>query len=182
MKPRRVCVLCGAAAGAAPGFAAAAAALGNLLARAECEVVYGGSSSGCMGALADAALAAGGRVTGVVPKQLISNERPHQRLTDLEITADLASRKLRMFARSEAIIALPGGTGTLDELLEALTMKRLGYLEHPVAVVNVLHFYDPFVELLAKCIDAGFADRTQRALFDVLADVDAVGAWLRRDS
>ncbi len=180
MESRRVCVLCGAAAGAAPGFAAAAAALGKLLARAGCEIVYGGSSSGCMGALADAALAAGGRVTGVVPKQLISNERPHQRLTDLEITADMASRKLRMFARSDAIIALPGGTGTLDELLEALTMKRLSYLEHPIAVVNVLRFYDPFVTLLARCIDEGFADRTQRGLFDVLDDMAAVGAWLQR--
>ncbi|MDE2220614.1 MAG: TIGR00730 family Rossman fold protein [Gammaproteobacteria bacterium] len=178
MKRRRVCVLCGAAAGAAPGFSAAAAALGELLARQGHEVVYGGSSSGCMGALADAALAVGGHVTGIVPRQLISNERPHQRLTDLEITADLASRKLRMFARSDAIIALPGGTGTLDELLEALTMKRLDYLEHPIAVVNVLHFYDPFITLLAQCIDAGFADRTQRGLFDVLAEVPAVRAWL----
>ena len=131
-----------------------------------------------MGALADAALAGGGRVTGVVPRQLISNERPHQRLTDLEITDDLASRKLRMFARSDAIIALPGGTGTLDELLEALTMKRLGFLGHPIAVVNVLHFYDPFVTLLAQCIDEGFADRTQRGLFDVLPGIHAVGAWL----
>lgn len=181
MKPLRVCVLCGAAAGAAPGFAAAAAALGELLATGGSEIVYGGSSSGCMGALADAALAAGGRVTGVVPRQLISNERPHQRLTDLEITDDLASRKLRMFARSDAIIALPGGTGTLDELLEALTMKRLGYLEHPIAVVNVLRFYDPFVTLLAQCIDEGFADRTQRGLFDVLADVAAVSTWLQRN-
>lgn len=178
MSLRRVCVLCGAAAGAAPAFATAASALGALLARDERELVYGGSSSGCMGALADAALAAGGRVTGVVPRQLVSNERPHLRLTDLEITDDLASRKLRMFARSEAIIALPGGTGTLDELLEALTMKRLGYLGQPIAIVNVLRFYDPFIELLAQCIDAGFADRTQRALFDVLDSVDAVRAWL----
>ncbi|MGH8254330.1 MAG: TIGR00730 family Rossman fold protein, partial [Steroidobacteraceae bacterium] len=133
MKPRRVCVLCGAAAGAAPEYAASAAALGALLAQLDCEIVYGGSNAGCMGALADAALTVGGRVTGVVPRQLISSERPHQGLTDLEITDDLASRKLRMFARSDAIIALPGGTGTLDELLEGLTMKRLGYLEHPIA-------------------------------------------------
>jgi len=180
MKPLRACVLCGAAAGAAPEFAAAARELGALLAQLGCEVVYGGSNAGCMGALADAALAVGGRVTGVVPRQLISNERPHQRLTDLEITDDLASRKLRMFARSDAIIALPGGTGTLDELLEALTMKRLGFLAHPIAVVNVLHFYDPFITLLGQCIEQGFAHRTQRALFDVLAAVPEAGPWLQR--
>ena len=180
MKPLRACVLCGAAAGTAPDFAAAARELGTLLAKQGCEVVYGGSNAGCMGALADAALAVGGRVTGVVPRQLISNERPHQHLTDLEITDDLASRKLRMFARSDAIIALPGGTGTLDELLEALTMKRLGFLAHPIAVVNVLHFYDPFITLLAQCIEQGFAHRTQRALFDVLAAVPEAGPWLQR--
>lgn len=178
MNPRRVCVLCGAAAGAAPEFAAAAAALGELLARRNCEVVYGGSSSGCMGALADAALAAGGRVTGVVPSQLISSERPHQRLTDLEITADLASRKQRMFARSDAIIALPGGTGTLDELLEALTMKRLGFLAHRIALVNVLHYFDPFVATFEQCIAAGFADRAQRGLIQVLPGISDVAAWL----
>jgi hypothetical protein len=85
-----------------------------------------------------------------------------------------------MFARSDAIIALPGGTGTLDELLEALTMKRLGFLAHPIAVVNVLHFYDPFITLLAQCIEQGFANRTQRALFDVLAAVPEAGPWLQR--
>jgi len=178
MSLRRVCVLCGAAAGAAPEFAAAAAALGDLLARRDCEVVYGGSNSGCMGALADGALAAGGRVTGIVPQQLISSERPHTRLTDLEITADLASRKQRMFARSEAIIALPGGTGTLDELLEALTMKRLGYLAHGIALVNVRGYFDPFVATFDHCITEGFADRSQRSLLQVLSAVGEVAGWL----
>ena len=178
MRVRRVCVLCGAASGAAPEFAAAAAELGDLLARRDCELVYGGSSSGCMGALADAALAAGGRVTGVVPAQLVSSERPHQRLTDLEITVDLASRKQRMFARSDAIIALPGGTGTLDELLEALTMKRLGFLEHHIAVVNVRGYFDPLVAVLDHCIAEGFADSTQRGLIEVLSGISDVHAWL----
>jgi uncharacterized protein (TIGR00730 family) len=180
MSSRRVCVLCGAAAGASPQFAAAAGALGALLARRDCEIVYGGSSSGCMGALADAALAAGSRVTGVVPSQLISSERPHQRLTDLEITADLASRKQRMFARSDAIIALPGGTGTLDELLEALTMKRLGFLAHPIALVNTLRYFDPFSALFEQCITQGFADRSQQGLIQVLPDVADVAPWLDR--
>ena len=171
-------MLCGAAAGASPEFAEAAAALGAVLARRGCEVVYGGSSSGCMGALADAALAAGGRVTGVVPAQLISSERPHQRLTDLEITSDLASRKQRMFARSDAIVALPGGTGTFDELLEALTMKRLGFLAHPMAIVNTLRYFDPFVALFEQCIVQGFADRSQRGLIQVLPDAGEVASWL----
>ncbi len=178
MSSRRICVLCGAAGGASPEFSAAATALGALLARLGCEIVYGGSNAGCMGALADAALAAGGRVTGVVPRQLISNERPHQYLTDLEITEDLASRKLRMFARSDAIIALPGGTGTLDELLEALTMKRLGFLAHPIALVNTLRYFDPFVATFEQCIAQGFADRSQRGLIQVLPDVGKVTSWL----
>ena len=180
MKPRRVCVLCGAAGGAAPEFAAAAGELGNLLVRQGCEIVYGGSSSGCMGALADAALAAGGRVVGVVPAQLISAERPHERLSEVEVTVDLAGRKLRMFARSDAIIALPGGSGTLDELLEALTMKRLGLLAHCIAVVNVRGYFKPLLALLDHCIEEGFADRAQRGLVEVLPGIGAVSAWLER--
>ena len=180
MKPRRVCVLCGAAAGAAPEFAAAAGELGDLLARQGCQIVYGGSSSGCMGALADAALAAGGTVVGVVPAQLISAERPHERLSEVEVTVDLAARKLRMFARSDAIIALPGGTGTLDELLEALTMKRLGLLAHPTAVVDVRGYFEPLRALLDHCIEEGFADRAQRNLIDFLPDISGVSGWLGR--
>ncbi len=180
MKPRRVCVLCGAAGGAAPEFAAAAGELGGLLARQGCEIVYGGSSSGCMGALADAALAAGARVIGVVPAQLISAERPHERLSEVEVTVDLAARKLRMFARSDAIIALPGGTGTLDELLEALTMKRLGLLAHPTAVVDVRGYFAPLLALLDHCIEEGFADRAQRGLIDVLPGISGVSEWLGR--
>lgn len=178
MKPLRVCVLCGAAAGAAPEFAASARELGALLAQLGHEIVYGGSNAGCMGALADAALGAGGRVTGVVPRQLISNERPHQGLTDLEITDDLASRKLRLFARSDAIIALPGGTGTLDELLEALTLKRLGFLAHRIALVNTLRYFDPFVTVFEQCIAQGFADPSQRGLIQVLPSVAEVTGWL----
>jgi uncharacterized protein (TIGR00730 family) len=163
-----VCVLCGAQPGLDPRHVATAAELGTLLARADIAIVYGGSATGCMGALADAALSAGGSVTGVIPAHLGNSERRHEGLTRLEVVADLATRKTRMFELSSAIVALPGGTGTLDELLEAMTMKRLGLITHPLLLVDPAGFYSPLFTLLRAMVSAGFAHEDQLALLPVV--------------
>jgi uncharacterized protein (TIGR00730 family) len=175
---RRVCVFCGAQPGREPIFVEAATALGAALGRQRIDVIYGGSRNGCMGALADAALAHGGIVVGVLPALLHVSEQRHEAVTECVIVDSLAARKLEMFRRSDAVIILPGGTGTLDELLEAITMKRIGLLQHPVALVNVGGFFASTLTVLDEMVAAGFAEASQRQLFDVLPRVDAVTNWL----
>ena len=169
----RVCVFCGASQGADPQFAATAVELGAALPGQGHELVFGGSSSGCMGLLANAALARGGRVVGVMPSQLIATEQRHAGVSEFEVVDTLAARKLRMFARSDAVLVLPGGTGTLDELLEALTMKRLGLIAHPIVLVNVGAFFEPLLGLLRHLVLTGFAAAAQQDLLRVVHDVPA---------
>jgi uncharacterized protein (TIGR00730 family) len=167
----RVCVFCGASAGNDPKFANAATELGTGLARLGHQVIYGGSINGCMGKLADAVLAANGRIAGVLPEQLIESEQRHPGVAEIEIVEHLAARKLRMFARSDVVIALPGGTGTLDELLEALTMKRLGLISHRIILVNVADFFAPLLAFLEHILNKGFAKTSQRDLMRVVPGV-----------
>jgi uncharacterized protein (TIGR00730 family) len=167
----RVCVFCGASTGSDPQFAAAAAELGSSLARLGHQVIYGGSINGCMGKLADAVLASNGKIAGVLPTQLIETEQRHPGVADIEIVEHLAARKLRMFARSDVVIALPGGTGTLDELLEALTMKRLGLIAHPIILVDVGAFFAPLLAFLERMVTTGFAKDSQRDLMRVVPGV-----------
>lgn len=147
-----------------PRFLQAAYQLGVLLAQERFELVYGGGARGCMGSLADGALSASAQVWGVAPKFLRSVENRHQRLTHFEFVPSLAARKLRMLELSDAVIVLPGGTGTLDEFLEVLTMKRLGLVNHPLIVVNLEGFFCPLTHLLQHLIEAGFAGSEQLAL------------------
>ena len=167
----RVSVFCGASTGTDPQFANAATELGTALARLGHQVIYGGSVNGCMGKLADAVLAANGKIAGVLPAQLIESEQRHPGVADIEIVEHLAARKLRMFARSDVVVALPGGTGTLDELLEALTMKRLGLIAHPIILVNVADFFAPLLAFLEHMVANGFAKTSQRDLMRVVPGV-----------
>jgi hypothetical protein len=144
-----------------------------LLADAKFDVVYGGSSDGCMGVLADAALAHGGQVIGIAPPSLGSVERLHKGLTRFEPVRDLAARKLRMLSCSVGAIVLPGGTGTLDEFLEVLTMKRMAMLQHPLIVIDVEGFFRPLEALLTHLIATGFMSEAQRSLYKVVADPTA---------
>ncbi len=176
--PQRVCVFCGSRDGVDPRFREAARQLGQSLALSGHEVIYGGSRSGCMGALADGALQAGGRVIGVVPRHLHADEQRHMGLSALEITDDLASRKLRMFARSDAVLVMPGGSGTLDEFLEALTMKRIGQLRLPVAIIDLDNFFAPVLTMLQHFVATGFAEDTQLQLFDRLVTVPEACDWV----
>ena len=152
----RVTVFAGSSLGSRPEFAAAAADLGRVLAEAGVGIVYGGSSVGLMGILADAAMAAGGEVIGVIPQVLVDAEVAARRITRLEVVATMHQRKARMADLCDAFAALPGGLGTLEELFEILTWRKLGLHDKPTAVLNVAGAWDPLLALLDAQVDGGF--------------------------
>ncbi len=148
-KARNICVYCGSGPGNKPEYLAAAQSLGKALATAGIGLVYGGGSLGLMGEVARATLAAGGRVTGIIPEFLSEKERMLQDADELIVTRDMHERKRLMFERSDAFVALPGGIGTLEELVEQLTWSQLGQHRKPIIVANISGFWAPFLSLLA---------------------------------
>lgn len=146
---RNICVYCGSGDGANPAYAQAARDVGTALARSKIGLVYGGGSLGLMGEVARATLDAGGRVTGIIPGFLSEREKMLREADDLIVTQDMHERKKLMFERSDAFVALPGGIGTLEELVEQLTWAQLGRHKKPIVVANILGFWDPFLKLLA---------------------------------
>ena len=152
----------------------AAVRLGRLLAENGIRLVYGGGRIGLMGLCADAALAAGGQVTGVIPNHLHDVEVGHTGLTELIVTDDMHSRKAKMFELSDAFAILPGGLGTLDETLEILTWRQLGLHDKPVLIVNVGGYWAPLMDLLGHVVAKGFASPSVAGLFQVVESVDAV--------
>lgn len=165
--PHAVCVFCGANDGADPAFRAAAEELGGTLAGAGLEVVYGGASIGLMGVLADSALRAGGQVTGVVP-QWLPEGKAHRGLTRTQVVATMHERKAAMTERADAFVVLPGGLGTLDEMFEALTWHQLGLHKLPLVMVNVNGFFDPLLEFLGRCHEAGLLLRPPTEVLTVV--------------
>jgi uncharacterized protein (TIGR00730 family) len=159
-----VCVFCGSSPGAHPDYEAAARDLGAALARAGERVVYGGASVGLMGALADAALAAGGEVIGVIPRALIEREIGHPGLTELRIVESMHERKALMADLADGFVALPGGVGTLEELFEVWTWAQLGLHGKPCALLDTDGFYAPLVAFLDHQVDAGFVRAPHRAM------------------
>ncbi|MEM9139211.1 MAG: TIGR00730 family Rossman fold protein [Pseudomonadota bacterium] len=153
-----VCLFCGSRTGGRPEFAEAARQLGSDLARRGHRLVYGAGDRGLMGETARAAQAAGGAVTGVIPQHLVDAEIGKTDLDEYIVTETMHERKMLMFERSDAVIALPGGPGTLDELIEVLTWRQLGLHHRPVAVVNTCGYWDPLAALLQHTVDHGFAD------------------------
>lgn len=151
-----VLVFCGSALGEDPAFAESARELGRALADDGHRLVYGGAAEGLMGQVADAALARGGEVTGIMPKSLSDRERAHRGLHQLEIVGSLAARKERMFALADAVVALPGGFGTLDELFEALTYRQLGEIATPIGLVNLLGYWDGLLAWVERSVAQGF--------------------------
>jgi uncharacterized protein (TIGR00730 family) len=152
----RVTVFAGSSMGARPEFAAAAAELGTVLAEAGAGIVYGGASAGLMGVVARAAMAAGGEVIGVIPQLLVDAEVAAAGITRLEVVATMHERKARMAELGDAFAALPGGLGTLEELTEILTWRKLGLHGKPAAVLNVAGAFDPLLALLAAQVADGF--------------------------
>ena len=176
---KRVCVYCGSRAGNDPRFAAKAGEFGGRLAREQLTLVYGGGNVGLMGTLADAALANGGDVIGVIPRQLVQWEVAHQGLTRLDVVESMHERKARMFDLSDAFVALPGGFGTLDEMFEMLTWRQLGFGDKPCALLDVDGFYSPLVGMLDRMVDRGFVPQDDRRDLWHGEDIDALLAWLR---
>ncbi len=143
-----ICIYCGSGSGADPAFEAAAIELGRVLAAEKIRLVYGGGSLGLMGATAKACLAAGGEVTGIIPQFLVDREVSLLDVSELIVTADMHERKRLMFERSDAFVALPGGIGTLEEVVEQMTWAQLGQHAKPIMLANIAHFWDPLVQLL----------------------------------
>jgi uncharacterized protein (TIGR00730 family) len=165
---KRVCVFCGSRPGARPEYMEAGRALGRELAGRGLGLVYGGASVGIMRAVADATMDAGGEVIGVIPRGLVDKEVANMRLADLRIVGTMHERKAMMADLCDAVIALPGGFGTFDELFEILTWAQLGMHQKPVGLVNTTRFYDPLVALIDHVIAEGFVPLEHRAL--ILAD------------
>src|ERR1700687_244226 len=144
---KRICVYCGSSGRVNEAYRAAATRLGMVLARAGIELIYGGGRVGLMGLVADAALAEGGRVTGIIPMHLHDREVGHTGLTELVVVDNMHNRKRRMFELADAFAVLPGGLGTLDETLEIITWKQLGLHDKPVVIVDVAGYWTPLIEL-----------------------------------
>lgn len=171
---RSVCVFCGSAVGNDPGPKTAAARLGTMLARAGVELVFGGGRAGLMGALADAALAAGGEVVGVIPRHLVERERGHPDVARLEMVDSMHARKQRMFELADGFAVLPGGVGTLDETFEIITWKQLGMHDKPIVIVNDGGYWSGLDALIGHMERNGFIGRDVRGLYRVVDTVDEV--------
>jgi len=157
----------------------AAERLGRVLAEAGLRIVYGGGSTGLMGAMADGAIATGGEVHGIIPEFLTRVEHGHQRLRQLEIVADMRIRKARMLEEADAVVALPGGCGTFEELFEALTLKRLGQFLGPIILVNTGGYYDGLIEFLDHSVRQRFMNRTHLELLQTVSHPDQVVEAMR---
>ncbi|TVT36416.1 TIGR00730 family Rossman fold protein [Amycolatopsis rhizosphaerae] len=169
---RRICVFCGSSSGNDAVYAEQAAALGKLLAERGIGLVYGGASVGIMGVVADAALAAGGEVIGVIPKHLMRVEIGHADLTELHVTAGMHERKAKMAELSDGFLALPGGAGTLEELAEVWTWAQLGLHHKPIGLVDVAGYYRPLREFADHMVAEGFLRPQHRDL--IFIDPDPV--------
>lgn len=174
-----VCVYCASSSRCDPAYHAAAFELGALLARDGRTVVYGGSRAGSMGALADGALAAGGRVVGVLPRFLKDLEVSHDGLTELHVVEDMRARKHLMLSRSSAVVALPGGCGTFEELLEAITLKRLGVFLGPIVLINTRGYFDHLLRLFEAAVREQFMDARHLDMWQVVGDASEVLPALR---
>jgi uncharacterized protein (TIGR00730 family) len=178
---RRVAVYCGSANGADPKFLVEARTLGAAIARAGLSMVYGGASVGLMGATADAALAGGAEVIGVLPEVLTGSEIAHNGLTRLETVKTMHARKARMVHLADAFLILPGGYGTLDELMEIVTWKQLRLHGKPCVLINTAGYWDGLLAFLDTAVEAGFLKPENRQLLEVAQDAgEAVGLVVNR--
>ena len=188
----RLCVFCGSSVGSNPAYAEAAVTLGSLLARRGIGLVYGGGNVGLMGVIADAALAAGGEVIGVIPTALADREVAHHGVTELRVVDSMHTRKAMMADLSDAFIAMPGGVGTFEEFFEAITWTQLGLHRKACGLLNVAGFYTPLAAFIDQAVSDGFIKPVHRAaivvddnperLLDTLTTIDLPDApkWSNR--
>jgi uncharacterized protein (TIGR00730 family) len=169
-----IAVFCGSSMGADPAFAEAARRVGKAIARRGCKLVYGGGSVGLMGVVADAAIAAGGVVHGVIPVALHEKEIGHKGLTHLDVVANMHQRKARMAELSDGFIAMPGGIGTFEEIFEIWTWAQLGYHDKPCGFLNVAGYYDQLISFLDASVAKGFVRANHRTMVAVETDIDVL--------
>lgn len=190
---KRLCVFCGSSVGNNPAYVEAATTLGTLLANRGVGLVYGGGNVGLMGVIADAALAAGGEVIGVIPRALADREVAHHGVTDLRVVDSMHTRKAMMADLSDAFLAMPGGVGTFEEFFEAITWTQLGLHRKACGLLNVAGFYTPLAVFIDQAVTDGFIKPVHRAaivvdddparLLDTLTTIEIpdVPKWIRRD-
>jgi uncharacterized protein (TIGR00730 family) len=171
---KRLCVYCGSSRGADEAYAAAATRFGRLIAEAGIELVYGGGRVGLMGLLADGALAAGGRVVGIIPAHLHDYEIGHRGLSELIVVGSMHERKRRMFEISDAFAVLPGGLGTLDETFEMITWRQLRLHDKPIVIVDERGYWAPLRALIEHIVAQAFAPPTSFELFRFVPSVEDV--------
>jgi uncharacterized protein (TIGR00730 family) len=176
----RICVFCGASPGARPAYREVTEELARLLAASGIGVVYGGGGVGLMGALADAVLAEGGAVTGIIPRALVDREIAHRDVTDMRVVGSMHERKALMAELADAFIALPGGLGTLEELFEVYTWAQLGLHRKPCALLNVEGYYDGVVDFLSTAVEERFVRDEHREMLIVEREPGALIERLRR--
>jgi len=174
MGMKRVTVYAASSQALAPEYLAAAHRLGRTLAQAGFDVVFGGGGTGLMGATADGALAAGGAVHGIMPEFLLAVEPGHPGLTSLEIVDDMRTRKARLLEGADAVVALPGGCGTFEELFEAMTLKRLGQFLGPIVLVNTNGYYDLLLDFLKHSVDEHFMNQTHLKMWQSVSEPEQV--------
>ncbi len=175
-----LCVYCGSRLGGLPAFAQVASLVGAEIGRRGWNMVYGGGRSGLMGVVADAALAAGAHVVGVIPQSLMQRELGHTGLAQLHVVQTMHERKLMMAQRADAFLALPGGIGTFEELFEVWSWRQLGYHDKPLGLLNVEGYYDAFGSMMRAAQAQGFVTAAQHALLEIDDDpprlLDTLGA------
>jgi uncharacterized protein (TIGR00730 family) len=177
---RRVCVFCGSSSGRLPAYAEAARAFGSAVAERGLGLVYGGGRVGLMGAVADGALTAGGEVIGVIPQQLVDRELAHTGVGDLRIVDSLHERKALMAANADAFVALPGGFGTLDELMEQLTWSQLGLHSKPIGLLDVEDYWRPLIAFARRATEQGFVRESDLRAIAVSDEAEALLGRLER--
>jgi uncharacterized protein (TIGR00730 family) len=173
-RPLSVCVYCGSRHGAQPGYTAAARELGRLIGSRGWRLVYGGGKVGLMGEVADATLAAGGAVFGVIPESLMRREVGHAGLTELHVVPSMHQRKQLMAEQADLFIALPGGIGTFEELFEVWTWSQLGYHRKPIGLLNVAGYYDSLLGFMQHTVAEGFLSADQAAVLQVATEPAAL--------
>ncbi len=177
---KSIAIFCGANPGTEPYFAQAAAKMGQQLAQRGIHVLFGGGSVGLMGVLADAVLAHGGRITGVITEQLNALELGHPGIRDMIVVESMSERRTLLIKGTDGVIALPGGYGTLDELFESLTLAQLHQYRKPIGLLNVQGYYDPLLHLFDRMVEMGFLKKQNRALCTVAAEASELLAQMEQ--
>lgn len=171
---KTICVYCASSTQVKPSYFVATALLGKILAKANLSIVYGGGSMGLMGMLADSMLENGGKITGVIPRFMCDVEWNHTNLTELILVETMHERKEKMAMMADAVVALPGGCGTLEELLEVITWKRLGIFTKPIIIVNLEGYFDDLITMLNRAVDEHFMREEHRKMWEVVENPNDV--------